>query len=106
MNPMSLDLKELENTSWLSRDGASLEFRTLKVGEESGELAAAVLNHLDSPNKSKSSQDNVLEEGCDTLITVFDVLFRTGHHIGEIQTMMNRKIGKWQSKLEAKCLEN
>ena len=75
-------------------------FRQIKIQEEVGELSSAILNKLNVPNKSSSSQGNVLEEGVDVIMCVLDVLFTFGHTESDIQKMITTKNAKWEEKLK------
>ena len=79
--------------------GVSLEQRALKLGEEAGEMNAAILARLGCANRSASAEDNILEETVDVLINCFDILTHLGFEADAIQAMMDNKCRKWARKL-------
>ena len=81
--------------------GVSLALRALKLQEETGEVAAAVLCNLGSGNKSASAKNNVAEEVVDVIINGFDILYALGVSDSEIQDLLDTKLDKWKRKLEA-----
>jgi NTP pyrophosphatase (non-canonical NTP hydrolase) len=81
--------------------GVSLALRALKLQEETGEVAAAVLCNLGAGNKSASAKNNVAEEVVDVIINGFDILYALGVSDSDIQELLDTKLGKWKRKLEA-----
>lgn len=83
-------------------DKKDLIRKTLKLGEEYGELAEAVLSSEGSHGctyKGKTKQD-VLEEGADVIIVALSVLEKAGFKKEDVEHMLDRKIFKWLSKIQ------
>ena len=84
----------------------NIERTFIKLSEEQGELAAALLEYLQSPNRSKSAQQPdfnkrelaVLEEACDTLLCCLDVIYKLGYDDYDINAEINLKVKKWKAK--------
>ena len=94
-----LDMTKLEAIS--KKDVySSPEQAFAKITEEMGEFAAAFLVHTNSPNKSKTAEDNPLEEGVDTAMCIFDVLYKLGYTTEQINETLQTKLDKWDSKLK------
>ena len=81
--------------------GVSFVLRALKLQEETGEVAAAVLCAVDAGNKSASATNNVAEEVVDVIINGFDILYALGVSDNQIQELLDAKLDKWKRKLEA-----
>lgn len=93
-------LKEILALS--KKDKRTLDQRFIKLHEEVGELAQAVLQHkgLKSSTKNKLQiKENILEEYCDSIITLTTIIaaYRFPHN--KIQSMLRTKSNKWKSKL-------
>jgi hypothetical protein len=101
MVPVPLDfVSALQVTHAISQtDTVGSEQALLKLVEEVGELSAAFLNETGAPNKSASSEPNVLEEGVDVLMCTFDVLFKRGYTFDQIGEMIAQKNIKWNKKI-------
>lgn len=86
-----------------AKDPGDLVRRGLKLGEEAGELAQAILIYTRDPSSSYRSvgKEKLLEEAVDSIMVAFSVL----HHKGinytdkEIIDMFNKKLDKWESIL-------
>ena len=82
-------------------DGTDL--RIIKLGEEFGELCEAYLKLIefkDPKGKTKEELENhLLEEGCDTLIMIMDILAAKGFTREDIIKMTNKKLDKWERQL-------
>ena len=86
-------------------DPKSLLQRTLKLSEEAGELAEAVLSVTDAPGsgyKAHTLQD-VREEAADAALVALSVLAQTcetsAEFSAELDRLMREKSAKWQAKL-------
>jgi NTP pyrophosphatase (non-canonical NTP hydrolase) len=110
MSQWTLIIRQLQGLSELQtvRSGgagdAELIARGLKLSEESGELAQALLGITGNINASKSglklTQEEAMEEAIDVIINAFDISFRLGGDTERIQDALKRKMEKWQAKLE------
>lgn len=92
------DTKRLRQVSSLDKE-CTKEASLIKAMEEFGELSAAFLNSNEYPNKSKSSLPNVLEEGVDTIMCLFDLLYKSGYSDENISNILEVKLNKWENKL-------
>jgi len=92
---------QIQQISTLSNRFAHPFAEVIKLGEELGELNAAILVADDSPNKSRSATGNVLEEGCDVLMCVLNIIYQRGYTDEDINEMVSRKNTKWGNKLHA-----
>ena len=89
-------------TATTHKDGKSLVQRALKLCEETGELAGAVLSETSAPGcgyKNKTSED-VLEEGCDVVIVAFSLLKHYGFSDYDIQKKIAHKLTKWEAVIK------
>jgi hypothetical protein len=93
---MNLNVGEIFEISKM--DGVSIDRALIKLGEEVGELNAAHLVFTDSPNKSKSADGNVLEEGTDIVMCALDYLQKAGFSVEDVNAMIARKCPKWKAK--------
>lgn len=74
--------------------------KIIKLGEESGEVAQAYLAFCGSKNVSKSaSQDDLLEECCDVINVVIDIINNLSVTDEEVKAMFDKKLNKWGSKI-------
>ncbi|MBO9426107.1 MazG-like family protein [Labrenzia sp. R4_1] len=86
-------------------DPKSLLQRTLKLSEETGELAEAVLSVTDAPGSAYKAHtlQNVREEAADAALVALSVLAQTCETSEEFSTeldrLMREKSAKWQAKL-------
>jgi NTP pyrophosphatase (non-canonical NTP hydrolase) len=80
-------------------DHKTLTQLSLKVAEECGELAEAVLSYTEAPgNKYKGlAVEHVAEEAVDTMIVAWAVLFKIGVSDSAIATLVRRKLTKWDN---------
>jgi len=79
--------------------------RMVKLQEECGELAVAILqNHgLKGGKKSQAAiRDNVLEEGVDVIIITLSVLGGYGFSELDFEERMGDKLRKWERTLKRK----
>lgn len=80
------------------RDKKTLSQKALKVAEESGELAKAVLSY-DSAYATRHrfvDKHKILEEVTDTILTAISVAYDLGFSHEEIEEMIDRKSERWQ----------
>lgn len=84
------------------KERKSLVLQMVKLGEETGELSAAVLMHLGKKGTRMSKSEiteNVLEEACDCLLMILSILNKAGFNEKEINEMINKKLKKWEDRL-------
>jgi len=103
-------LSELQTEKSGGPQNSELIARGLKLSEESGELAQALLGITGNINASKSGLklfltreeaiEEAIEEAADVMINAFDIAFRLGADTDLIQTVLKRKTEKWKAKLE------
>lgn len=84
----------------LSReDGGTLVDRALKLNEESGEVAAAVLQYVGRKKTVKSKAEvrlHIAEEAVDTVIMCMDILTCLNFTDKKrIKSLVNAKLDKW-----------
>ena len=77
--------------------------KALKLSEETGEVAQAVLKLIGSKNVSKSADVDdprtlVLEELCDVINIAIDIINVIGYEDIEAKAMFEKKLDKWESK--------
>lgn len=96
MKQIYKDIKKLNEIT-----GRNLSLIMMKTTEEFGELAQEV-NKLYGLKKTKETQkdinQNILEEGVDTIQCVLSLLAENGHSYKDIKNMMLKKNDKWYSK--------
>lgn len=86
-------------------DPKSLLQRTLKLSEETGELAEAVLSVTDAPGSAYKAHTfhDVREEAADAALVALSVLAQTcetsEEFSAELDRLMREKSAKWQAKL-------
>ncbi|QDG75733.1 MazG-like family protein [Labrenzia sp. PHM005] len=86
-------------------DGKSLQERTLKLSEESGELAQAVLTVTKAPGSTYKNHSlaDVREEAADAAIVALSILAQTcsseAEFSAELDRLMGAKCAKWKSVL-------
>lgn len=76
----------------------------IKLGEECGELSAAVLMNagLKGTKMNKNAiRNNVLEECCDVVLVSVSMMRKGGYSMDEIRAMIDKKLNKWNKRLEA-----
>lgn len=83
--------------------GVSYEHNMMKLTEETGELAQALLaflgSHTASASASDSTREHVLEECCDVINNAMNILNRLNVSNEEAKAMFDRKLSKWENKL-------
>ncbi|MEP3049143.1 MAG: MazG-like family protein [Roseibium sp.] len=86
-------------------DQKTLQERTLKLAEEAGELAQAVLSVSRAPGSTYKdhSMDDVREEAADAAIVALSILAQscssTEEFNAELDRLMVLKCAKWKAKL-------
>lgn len=96
-------IKEGSNMANKNAENGKVDIRnaTLKVMEESGELAAEVLKYIGhkiTDESKEKTMEKLKSEGVDTLLAVFDVLNIAGIQKEEILNLSNKAIEKWKQK--------
>jgi|GEM_PF-1284656 len=92
-------------------DPKSLLQRALKLSEETGELAEAVLSVTNAPGSSYKSRTyaDVREEAADAALVALSVLAQTCESAeefsAEVSRLMAEKSEKWQAKLSQEGIE-
>lgn len=97
-----IDYEFLEKLSGYDKD-VNLPYKLIKVQEEVGELAQAFLAHSKSKNTSKSALSentrlNILEESCDVINVVIDIINAFNFSDEETKEMFSKKLKKWENK--------
>ena len=87
-------------------DPKSLQERALKLSEEAGELAQAVLSVTNAPGSAYKNHSiaDVREEAVDAAIVALSLLAHTSATRAEFETELNRlmkqKCAKWSEKVQ------
>jgi NTP pyrophosphatase (non-canonical NTP hydrolase) len=80
--------------------------RMVKLQEECGELAVAVLKKEGWKGMGKdnpeSNHENILEEGCDVMIIVMSVLAKYKFTEEQIEEKLQQKLDKWMQTINNK----
>ena len=98
------DIRHTGKKQTLLRGDPDLLARQVKLTEEVGELAQAVLGMLSHPNASKrasSSFEDVLEEAVDVTICALDIFFTAGGTPEDLVDLLSSKTYKWKEKIRA-----
>lgn len=85
-------------------DSKTLEQKGLKLGEEAGEVAQAILSYNDACGcgyKNKGRED-VIEECADAVIVAMSIMFEVGGSLEEFSEVFHEKMKKWQNKIKKK----
>jgi NTP pyrophosphatase (non-canonical NTP hydrolase) len=83
-------------------DKKTLYEQTIKLGEETGEVSAAVLRLSGAPGtkyKQYTGEDGVLEELADEMMVVLSMLPRINRTVDDLEEAIARKIPKWLATL-------
>lgn len=100
-----IDFERVERLSQGNTDiQVTLEQKVMKLFEEGGELSQAMLKHVGGKNVSASAgatKEHVLEEACDILNVTIDIINAMGFSTEECKAMFDKKLDKWESKVEA-----
>lgn len=80
--------------------------RMVKLQEEAGELAVAVLKKEGWKGMGRdndiTNHDNILEEGCDVMLIVLSVLSKYKFTEDEINDKLKVKLAKWMTMINSK----
>jgi NTP pyrophosphatase (non-canonical NTP hydrolase) len=81
-------------------DRKTLSQKSLKLGEEYGELASTILPYEggDTTQHKYASAAHVLEEVADVMLVAMSIAFDLGYSEEDIFSEMTRKAGKWAEK--------
>jgi hypothetical protein len=95
--------------SFSDKEIAEVPTRFMKLIEEIGEWSAAYLEKIEfkvakTPKTPEELDDHVLEEGADSLIMVYDNLFKQGYTEEQITAKMSEKLNDWEKVLQTKGL--
>lgn len=80
----------------------SLEQIALKLTEESGEVAQALLSHLKASGSEYKgmTSDDVKEECVDVIIVALSLFYKLGGENEEFQKTFETKVDKWKEKVK------
>jgi len=84
------------------KEKKTIDERFMKLNEEIGEIAIAILQSrgLKHTNKSKKEiKENILEEICDSVIVLFSMASAYKFTECQIKKMINKKLDKWEGRL-------
>ncbi|MGL5757046.1 MAG: MazG-like family protein [Paraclostridium sp.] len=102
-NNKLLDFKDIEKLTVI--DKKTLVERTLKLSEEVGEVAQAVLSYSDACGcgyKNKTKED-VVEECLDVIIVASAIIAQSYDNdidIESVKEIYSKKLSKWKEKCE------
>ncbi len=85
------------------RETKTIEQRFIKLNEEIGELAVALLHLRGLKNTDKTKKEikeNILEEICDSLNVLYSIASSHKFSQEQIVDMMNKKLDKWERHLK------
>lgn len=103
-NKTLVDFEEIQNLTQI--DKKTLTERTLKLSEEVGEVAQAVLSYTNACGcgyKNKSKED-VVEECLDVIIVASAIISQSYDNDVDIENIINiynKKLNKWREKCES-----
>ncbi len=91
-----MDLEKIQKLSL--EEKKNLLERTIKLQEETGELAEQVLiAHKSSGSQyKKSSKDAIKEEAADVTLVALSIFFLEGGTPKELEKILKAKIAKWK----------
>ncbi len=98
-----VDFKEIQKLTKI--DKKNILERTLKLSEESGEVAQAVLSYTNACGcgyKSKTNKD-VIEECIDVIIVASSIICQSSNedmNLCEVEKIYKSKLCKWKEKCE------
>jgi NTP pyrophosphatase (non-canonical NTP hydrolase) len=86
----------------LNHEMKSIEQICLKLCEESGECAQAVLSYNDAFGCSykKLTAEDVKEEAADTILAALSIIYRLNADTNEIFDLLAKKADKWEKNCE------
>ena len=79
----------------------NIERRGLKLGEEAGELADALLDATKPGGMTQKNIEHVIEEAADTLIIAVDIALTFGTR-EDLSQMIDKKLEKWKTQIAEK----
>ena len=95
-----INFDKLEELS--KKERVNLDEKIIKLFEEGGELAQAILAYKGCPTASASGNaDDILQECCDVMNVVLDIVNFMEFTSEEAEAMFNKKLNKWESKQNA-----
>lgn len=90
-----------------SREPKTLMELQVKLTEEVGELAAAVLHSKGLKKlEVEDAEEHVLEEASDVIIMSLSILSRFGFTLQDVEKMMGKKMAKWSDQVDQYEKEN
>lgn len=89
-------MKKLQALS--KKEKKSLLEKTVKLQEESGELAEAVLSFRGASGSlyKQKKQESIQEEAVDVLLVAISIFFSEGGTMDELSNLLHKKAGKWE----------
>lgn len=99
---MALDKTLVEVFRVSKKERKSLPNQVIKLAEEHGELAAALLMSMGQKGTTMSKEEvreNVLEEACDVVLMALSIMKKAKFTEKEIDEMLIRKLKKWERRL-------
>ena len=83
------------------KEGKTLEQRALKLSEETGEVAEAVLSFTGAPSCSYKglTEEDILQELIDVIIVASSCFERLSFSDDKIAEIFKYKIDKWEKKI-------
>lgn len=79
----------------------SLEQMALKLSEESGEVAEAVLASSDASGSEykQASQNHIDEECIDVILVAAAMFYQSGHDPAHMEELLQKKMEKWRTHM-------
>jgi NTP pyrophosphatase (non-canonical NTP hydrolase) len=84
------------------KEKKTIDERFMKLNEEIGEIAIAILQSrgLKHTNKSKKEiKENILEEICDSIIVLLSMAGYFKYTDRQIKIMIHKKLDKWEERI-------
>jgi len=98
MPEMLLRMEEISH-----REPRSLLALGLKTAEETGELAEEILIECGESLHKSPGKDGVPGEAVDVMLMAVSVFFKAGHSMEELVEWANKKMDKWEEKMDYKA---
>lgn len=88
----------LEKIKKLSiKERKNIMARAVKLSEECGEVAEAVLaKHEPSASYKSLEKDAILEETCDVILVALSIAYGSGYTTEDIEKILEQKNNKWE----------
>ena len=86
-----------------TKETKTCEQRFMKLNEEVGELAEAILQSTGLKRSDKDNaemREHILEETCDALNVLYSIASWHGFTKSQIEEMMHKKLDKWEGQLK------